>query len=497
MAKREIPAPKSIKVNFIMNAVLKMSAFIFPLITFPYVSRILGATGNGKITFAASVISYFSMFAQLGIPTYGIRACASCRNDKQRLNQTVFELLLINAVTVGFSYLILAFCLISVKRFQEDIALMCISSCTILLNAIGMDWLFQALEQYSYITIRNIGFKILSVVLMFLFVHKPEHYTVYGTINVIGTCGSNILNCVYARSFLDKSIVKKLDWRKHIKPILSFFMLSVSVSIYTHMDSVMLGFMTTDAEVGYYTAATKMKTILVSAVTALGGVLLPRMSHLVAEGKMRQFYATIRKSLNFIFVVAIPITIYFSIMAGSTIGFLAGNGYAPATTPMKIISLTVVFIGISNITGMQVLVPTNRERITTYSTVAGALINLITNAIAIPKYGAVGAAIGTVVAELTVLVFQLCFMRNEIKDMINGIQFWKIFVANAISTLALYLINQAVVISSNFLALLITAFLFFAIYGVVLVILREDFIIQMLSSFIRQIKDRPIHRRRH
>lgn len=495
MAKKDIPAPKSLKLNFIMNAILKMSAFIFPLITFPYVARVIGAAGNGKISFAASVISYFSMFAQLGIPTYGIRTCASCRNDKQKLNQTVFELLTINSITVGISYIALLVCLFSVEKFQANILLLSISSATILLNAIGMDWLFQALEQYSYITIRNIGFKIISVILMFLFVHKPEHYVIYGAITVIGTCGSNILNLFYARKFLDKKTVKKLDLKKHIKPIIGFFMLSVSVSIYTHMDSVMLGFMADDSEVGYYAAATKMKNILVSVVTALGGVLLPRMSNLVAEGMMQQFYSMVKKSINFIFVISIPVTIYFSIMAGRTIGLLAGDGYTPATVPMRIISATVILIGISNITGIQVLVPTNREKITTYSTVAGAIVNLIVNTLAIPFLGASGAALGTVVAELTVLLFQLYFLKNEIFKMVRGIQIWKILLANICSTLVLVIFNQKLVLLSNFFTLLITAILFFSVYLLILLVLKENFMIQTSMRSFETIKRKMKHKK--
>ena len=198
---KNFPKVQDIRWNFIMNAVLKMSAFIFPMITFPYVSRILGAQGNGKITFATSVISYFSMFAQLGIPTYGIRACAMCRNDKIKLNRTVQELLIINCVTVVLSYILLIVCLAFVPKFQENRNLIIITSVTIILNAIGMDWLFQALEQYSYITIRNLLFKVISIVLMFAFVHKTQDYIVYGAINVIGTCGSNVFNLIYSSKF--------------------------------------------------------------------------------------------------------------------------------------------------------------------------------------------------------------------------------------------------------------------------------------------------------
>lgn len=488
MEVRKMPKQHSIKFNFIMNAILKMSAFVFPLITFPYVSRVLGAVGNGKIAFATSVISYFSMFAQLGIPTYGIRICAAYRNDKIKLNRTIQELLIINTIMVVFSYLVFFISLQFVTRFQQDRMLLIIASTTILLNAIGMDWLFQALEQYSYITIRNLGFKILSIILMFLFVHKPEHYIVYGVINVIGTCGSNIFNLIYANRFLEHKILGEYNIKQHLKPILNFFMLSVSISVYTAMDSVMLGFLSSDAEVGYYAAATKMKSILVSAVTALGGVLLPRMSNYVSEGKIRDFYKLIRKSFNFILIISIPITIYFIIMSDATISFLAGNGYDLAIMPMKIISLTVVFISLSNITGMQILVPTNRELLTTKSTIVGAVVNLLVNAITIPKFGAIGAAIGTVVAEFFVLATQVVYIRRELPEMILGIQLGKIVLANFSSMVILILLKNNLTMKNNLVELVITSIVFFGIYMIVLIVLKEQLILSYLNMYINKIK---------
>ena len=265
-------------------------------------------------------------------------------------------------------------------------------------------------------------------------------------------------------------------------------MLSVSISVYTAMDSVMLGFLSSDAEVGYYAAATKIKSILVSAVTALGGVLLPRMSNYVSEGKIRDFYKLIRKSFNFILIISIPITIYFIIMSDATISFLAGNGYDLAIMPMKIISLTVVFISLSNITGMQILVPTNRELLTTKSTIVGAVVNLLVNAITIPKFGAIGAAIGTVVAEFFVLATQVVYIRRELPEMILGIQLGKIVLANFSSMVILILLKNNLTMKNNLVELVITSIVFFGIYMIVLIVLKEQLILSYLNMYINKIK---------
>lgn len=485
--KKSVPKANSIKLNFVMSAILRMSAFIFPLITFPYVSRILGAEGNGKITFASSVVGYFSMFAQLGIPTYGIRACAICRENPKRLNKTVQELLILNTITVVLTYAFFVGCVFAVPRLSVDRELMLITSATILLNAIGMEWLFQALEQYRYITIRNLVFKTISIALMFAFVHKPKDYIIYGAINVVGTCGSNIFNTIYAGRFLEWRPLGNYNLKQHIKPILNFFMLSVSISVYTSMDSVMLGFMASDSEVGYYAAATKMKTIVVSMVTALGTVLLPRMSNFIAQGKIEDFYRMIKKSFNFIFVMAISAAVFCMFESKSIILFLAGDGYAPAIIPMQLISWTIIFIGLSNITGMQVLVPTNREKYTTISTVFGAIINLIVNAVTIPQWGATGAVVGTVVAEFTVLITQFYYLRSQLMQMLGGIQYLKITSALIFALLALLIIDKIVIIKNLFLSLCVSAVAYFGMYFGILIVTKEKLIFQYYEQYKKKI----------
>lgn len=475
------PKAHGVTFNFIMNMILTISSFVFPLITFPYISRVLGAEGNGKVEFAASVISYFSMFAQLGIPTYGIRVCAQCRNDKEKLNRTVQELLIINTGLICITYFLFFVCLMLVPRLQEEKTMLIITSLSIVLNSFGVNWLFSAFEQYGYITTRNLIFKIISIVLMFLLVKSKEHYVIYGAINVFATSGSNVLNIIYARRFLDHRIFKDYQFKRHLRPILTFFMLSVAVTIYTGMDKVMIGFMCDDAEVGYYSAAVKMKSILVSAVTALGTVLLPRISNVFAEGNMREYKRLIQKSINFIFVCAVPLTVYFAWMADSTILFLAGKGYEEAVLPMRIITPTILLIGLSNITGMQVLVPTNRENITTFSTIVGAIVNLALNTILIKDYGAIGAAIGTLTAEFAVLVCQIVFLHSEIWDFIRGIQIGRIFLSNAIAILVLCLAKTYAGQYSYFGQLLICAIMFFFSYGFLLITFHEKFTCQYME----------------
>lgn len=289
----------SVKYNFIMNFILTASQFIFPLITFPYVSRVLLAAGNGKISFAASVANYFMMVASLGVPTYGIRACAQVRDDKKKLSKTVQEIFAINFIMTVLVCITYFICIFTVPKFQAEQVLFLINGLSIVLNMFGMNWVYQALEQYDYITFRSLFFKIVSIVLMFLLVHEQGDYIKYAAITVLAGVGSNILNFIRLHRFIEFKWEGNYNLKRHLKPILILFAQSLAVSIYTNLDTVMLGFLKTDQDVGYYNAAIKIKSILLSLVTSLGNVLLPRMSYYAKRNEIELFKSTMAKSFEF------------------------------------------------------------------------------------------------------------------------------------------------------------------------------------------------------
>lgn len=478
----------SVKYNFIMNIILKISAFIFPLITLPYITRTLGAVGNGKVAFASSVITYFSMFAQLGIPTYGIRACAKCRDNQDKLTQTVQELLLINIVAVVIAYLALIVCELSIPKLQEESGLILINSITLILNMVGMEWLYQAIEQYQYITIRNLFFKIVSIVPMFVFVHDPNDYIIYGAISVVSAGGSNVLNLLHSRKFLaHRTFIGKYNLRQHLKPIFVFFALSIAVSIYTSMDTVMLGFMSNDKEVAYYALATKLKMILALTVSALGPVLLPRMTYCLNNGQYCEFKSYIAKSLHFVILASIPSVVYFAIMTPEVIDFLGGAEYQPATICMQVITLAVVPLGIGNVACSQVLTPLGKEILTMYSTICGAVINFIANAILIPKLGAVGAAVATVLAESIVAIIQICFAWNEMREAFAKIQYFKLILINTVIGFFLFFARVELLTVQPIVSLILTCFAFFAFYGCMLLLFKDSLVEEYALPIIRKV----------
>ena len=424
------------------------------------------------------------MFAQLGIPVYGIRICAQVRDNRKELTRTAHELLFLNILMGLISYIILGVLIVTVPRLRQERTLYIVISFTIILTAIGMNWLYQALEQYTYITIRSIIFKIIAILAMFLLVHEQEDYVIYGAISIFAASASNICNFINVHKYIDLKFVGKYNIRRHIKPVLVFFAMSCATTIYTNLDTVMLGFMKTDEDVGYYNTAVKIKSILVSLVTSLGAVLLPRASYYIKQGNMSEFKRINKKALNFVFLVSCPLTVYFIMFAKAGIFFLSGKEFGGSILPMQIIMPTLIFIGVSNILGIQMLIPLGKEKIVLYSEIAGAAVDLIINALLIPRYASAGAAIGTVVAELVVVCFQAFALRNDIGQYFKGISYIKILIAVVTSTVVCIWFTQ--VKWSNFSVLISSGCTFFAIYGGVLLVLREKLTIEVVKGIFEK-----------
>ncbi len=487
---------KSLKLNVVMNAILNMSAFIFPLITFPYVSRVLLPEGTGKVSFATSLIAYFVMIAQLGIPTYGVRACAKVRDDRHLLSKTTHELLIINVAMMFVSYAALAVALIFVPRLREERLLYLVCSLTIFFTTIGMEWLYKALEHYTYITVRSIIFKLISVLTMFALVHAKEDYIIYGGITIMASSASSVMNFIHARKYIDMRPLGNYEFKPHLKAVGIFFAMSCASQIYTHLDTVMLGFLTDDVMVGYYNAAVRIKQIMVSVVTSLGMVLLPRASYYIKNKQMDQFQTISRKSLGFTLLVATPLMLYFILYARDGIYFLSGDAYEGAVLPMQFIMPTLLFIGLSTVTGIQILVPMGREKIVLYSIICGAVVDLAMNALLIPSFGATGAAIAGSVAELAVTVFQFIVLWKELKPALKKLQYWKMVLGLGAGVLASFWVmslplGQILSLTStslaSFLSLALSACLFFGAYGLVLLVLKEELLTELLGQMLKKI----------
>lgn len=469
----------SIQYNFVMNFILTASSILFPLITFPYVSRVLGPDGTGKVAFATSMVQYFTMIAMLGVPTYGVRAIAQAKSNPKELKAVVVELLTINLVMTAVSYLLFFICLLFVPQMRSQKVLMLVCSSAILLNSLGINWFFQGMEDYSYITMVSMLFKVVSVVTMVLFVRSESDYIWYGVMSVLSSYGSGIVNIFRLPRYLEPGKVE-YHYVRHLKPILIFFSMSVATTIYTNLDTVMLGMMKNDTEVGLYNAGIKVKTLLVTLITSLGTVLLPRLSEYIAAGKNEEFLRLVSKAISFVLLFSIPVSIYCAFYTEDILLLLSGEAYLGAAPAMEILMPTIIFIGLSNICGIQVLVPLGREKQVFVSVASGAVLDLVLNAFLIPYLGAAGAAIGTLCAEILVLAVQAWYLRSTLAKVLPNVE-WKPLASVLVFLLVVCIVHQFCFFGT-FMNLAISAVICFGCYGVMMLLSKEEILMNFLHS---------------
>ena len=428
----------SLRKNAFLNIVYKLSSILFPLITYPYVSRILLADNLGRVSFFTSLTNYMLMIGSLGISTYGIRIVAKTRNNKRELSVVVKELLIINLVVTFIASLFLIASIIFVEKFQKNLLLMFISLCQILIAPLGMEWLYGGLEQYEYIAKRSITMKIISLIFIFLFVHEKEDYIIYAAILMLGYIGNYICNFVYSKKFIDYSIKQKWKLKRHLKAVLILFASILAINIYTNVDTLMLGFIKGDRAVGLYDVACKGKLVLLSLINAISTVLFPRLSYYLAEKDIVSYNKVLKKSISVIMGIAIPLSIFFVIEAKDVCLFLGGNAYEDATLCMQILMPILIISGFSNITGNQILLPHGKDISYMRAVMTGAIVDIILNLFFMPRYSLYGAAFATLMAEIVQMLLQLWQARVYLKDNVDFVELLKIIFACIISTIVIY-----------------------------------------------------------
>ena len=400
---------QSIKNNFLLNLSTTITGLLFPLITFPYASRILMADGIGQVQFFQSIIDYVSLCTALGIPLYAVREIARIRDNKELRSRTTIEILLLHAILTLVGYIVVFILAKTVAKIEIDASLFFLLSTTLFFNTIGVAWFYQAIEDFKYITLRSLFVRILSLVALFIFVKTKQDLFYYAGILVIGTVGNNIFNFFRLRKYikLSKGEFKRLNLLRHLIPALKIFILNLVIS-----DSVMLGFLKNEESVGYYAAATRLTKAILGIVSSLGAVLLPRFSNMITNGQKEEFQLLANKAASFTIALSLPMSVGLIFMAAPIIHIFCGNGFEPSILTLKLVAPIVLFIGLSGIIGMQILYPQGREKYVIISTMVGACINLLINYLLIPQYGQYGAALGTVIAEFMVTVIMILLGRK-------------------------------------------------------------------------------------
>lgn len=400
----------SVKFNAVMNAILTTSTFIFPLITVPYVSRVLSVEGNGEVAFAQYIVQVIMYVTVLGIPVYGVRECAAVRDDAQKLAQLVKELLVILGVSTAICYMLYVVAVFTVPQLSYNKPLFMIFSINIVLGSLGVEWFYQAIEQYSYITVRNILFKFLSVIGMFVFVRDANDVLQYAALLVFAVAASNIVNIVRLIKVLNlfKIQTKKLRISRHIRPIMVFFVANFAKNLYQNSDVVLLGFFTGSYQVGIYQLVTKIKSVLFGGVNSVGSVMMPRLSYYLQSGDKGKYLDLLRKNINFLFFVLFGLECYILVFAESIVKIVAGDAFIDSASPLRLIGLVVIFSCFNIVTGVQILTTIGHEKQMAFATVVGAVASVVVNVLLDGSIGALGAAIAAVCADGVIMVIMLC-----------------------------------------------------------------------------------------
>ena len=476
---------QSVKVNYILNLINTGTQMLFPLITFPYVCRVIEADGIGQINFFQSIISYISLFTCLGIPMYAIREIARDRSDVVQMNRTAMEILLLHSMLTLVGYAIVAILCLTVPQIQVNIPLFLILSLTIFFTAIGCEWFYQGIEDFKYITIRGLIIKTVSVVLLFIFVKSKTDLLYYGCYTVFGVLGGNIFNFFRLRKYIHREniIFSELHIKRHIKPVLKVFSFSVVTSIYLQLNTVLLGFLKNALAVGYFAAATKVMQMLLMMSSCLGSVMMPRASHLIAENKEDEFNRLIQKSYDFTLAIALPMTIGLIFCAPSLITALCGVKFEHSILPSQIIAPIILMVAISNVFGIQVLFPKGKINIVTLCCGIGAVADLILNLCLIPFFSYIGTSIAYLGAEVATTVSMYFIGRRYIPI----IYFKKSHLTYALGciVMALALYGISLLQLPTLTILLLQGCCGVLAYFIILCICKDEMLVQILSKIKR------------
>ncbi|MDY5795751.1 MAG: flippase [Fusobacterium gastrosuis] len=479
---------KTVKLNFILNLTRMFLGMAFIVITTPYIARILGPKSLGKVEYVNSMVTYFMLFTALGIPSYGIREVAKYRDNSKELSKLVLELLTILFITTTIGYIVLFIFLYSYKSLYELKDIILVMSINIICNNIGIEWFYQGIENQLYITKRFILIRILTLIAMFIFIKNKEDYLIYAFILVMMQSGSNILNFINLRKYINFKGIQfsNLKLNKHMKPILIIFSATVATTIYLQLDSIMIGNVSKEA-VGIYIVPNKLIRMILVVVTALGTVLLPKITNCLKNKDYDNYNSYMNISLNYIFFIALPLAVSTFLLSEDIINIMAGSQFIASVLTLKILSPILFMIGIAYFLGFQLLYPLGLEKYYTYSVILAAIANFIFNYLMIPKYLQNGAAFGTLIAEAIGPLIMLFFARKYLKE----IEFFskkrlKYFIASIIMGISVYGIKLLNL--KNLETLVISVFIGAITYIIILFFMKEEIVLNCFNIIMKKIK---------
>lgn len=388
---------KSLINNVIFNFIYTSLNLFYPLIIAPYVSRTLGASNLGKVNFASAIVNWFILFAVFGSATYGMREIAKVRDNKDQLNKVFSEILTINVITSSIATILYVIFIFNVDQIKVELPLFLIMSFSIILNMLSIDWFFQGIEEYRYITIRNAIIKLVSLLFIYLFVQERGHYLIYGLISVLGTSLNGVLNFAYSRKFINLQF-KNINPFRHLKNLTVFFIHTLIVNLYTNFDQVLLGFLTDTKSVAFLNRSKAIISVSISFATAISNATLSRSTYYNQNDK-NKFKTLLELVPNYILWITIPITIGCICLSPNIMYLLGGYEFLEASKLLQIMAVSIIFIPLATYFQNQVIIATGHERIGLYCSIISSIVSLSLNFVLIPILGFMGAGIVRLISE--------------------------------------------------------------------------------------------------
>lgn len=475
---------KSVKINYFYNLIYNLLTLLLPLLTTPYLSRVLGVENIGIYGFTNSIVTYFVLFGCLGTTLYGQREIAYVQDDKEKQSKVFYEIFFVKLISMFISILLygFSFCLDGTLSLYYQILLIYLVA-----NVFDISWYLQGIEEFDKTVIRNLIVKVLSIILIFVLVKKADDLWIYFTIFASSELLGNITMWIYVPKYLNKPNFKRLNLKRHLKPILMLFIPQIAIKVYTVLDKTMIGVISGNMNyVGFYEQGQNIVRALIVIITAYGTVMASRIAYTYKNSDKKETINYLKSSFRFSWLLGIPLMLGTIAVADKLVPWFFGDGYDPVSNIIKFTSPLIIAIGLNNVLGMQYLVPIGRQKDFTTAVVIGALSNFILNNILIRLFGTIGAVIASVLAETIILIYELYVTRKEFNWLMifNGI--FKYLIAGIIMFIVIYNIELHLGVS------LLNTFIVFIIgvitYFIMLLLLRDSYILDNLNILLKKVK---------
>lgn len=473
---------KSIKKNYIYNLTYQIFTLITPLITTPYLSRVFDADGIGTCSYIESISSYFVLFATLGLTTFGQRETSYVQDDRKKRSVIFWETNIIELI--ASTLCIVAYVVFSFSQANYKLYLVLVLN---LFSVIAnISWFFQGMEEFGKIVLRNIIFKIINIAFIFTFVKTKDDIIIY----LFGVAFFGLINnlsyWISVPHYIDRPILKELHPSKHIKTVIALFVPTIAMQVYTVLDKTMIGVITKNSfENGYYEQALKIAKLVLTIVISLGTVMIPRIGYHYGKGDIEIVKQYMYRAYKFVWLCGVPLTFGLIAVSSNFVPWFFGDGYDKVVPLLGILSFLILAIGISNVTGMQYLIPTKRENTFSLTVIIGAVTNFVLNLFLIQMFQSMGAAIASVVAETTIAIIQIYIVRKELSplEIVKcGVHY---YIAGGIMYVVLLLVRSYFDASvfHTFELVVIGA----VIYGAALLVMKDEFLLSNVNNVMKKV----------